>query len=320
MYKYDMIGTPSDYSDKNNWYIIPDIDNMKHDVDIIYFVGTISASTTGCDICEIDEPTMRVPEAADYDKVTEIFSPFCNVFFPWWRQVDTSALFRHSPEEVDQLQYREPRTDVYAILDYYFEHYNNGKPYFLVGHSQGARMISIVLEDYMLEHPDRYEKMIAAYRIGDGMTREYLAKNSHVKAAKGEDDVNVCISWCTEGLENKDFYGLIAKPDCVCINPLNWKTDDTYASADENLGCEMPDAANATTITMEGFADARVNTERGTVIVTSEECKKYIDWKMWGEETKMAFGPESYHGCDFSFFYYNIRENAKLRVKKWFEK
>ena len=52
----------------------------------------------------------------------------------------------------------------------------------------------------------------------------------------------------------------------------------------------------------------------------TEECRKYADALAWGEEAKALFGPESYHGCDFSFFYYNIRENAKLRIKKWFEK
>lgn len=172
----------------------------------------------------------------------------------------------------------------------------------------------------MPEHPDRYEKMIAAYRIGDGMTKEYLSKNPHIKAAQKADDINVCISWCTEGKENASFYGLIAKPDCVCINPLNWKTDDTYASTDENLGCEMPDLLNGTIVTMDGFADAQINTDRGTVVVTTEKCKEYVDWKSWGEQVKEAFGPESYHGSDFSFFYYNIRENAILRAKKWFEK
>ena len=86
-------------------------------------MGTIAANPAGGDICSIDEPTLRMPEAADYDKVTEIFSSFCNVFFPWRRQVDTTTLFRLSPEEVDKLQYHEPRTDIYAILDYYFENY-----------------------------------------------------------------------------------------------------------------------------------------------------------------------------------------------------
>lgn len=43
-------------------------------------MGTIAANPEGGDICSIDEPTLCATEAADFNKVTEIFSPFCNVF------------------------------------------------------------------------------------------------------------------------------------------------------------------------------------------------------------------------------------------------
>ena len=92
-----------------------------------------------------------------------------------------------------------------------------------------------------------------------------MSRNPHIKAAQKADDINVCISWCTEGKENASFYGLIAKPDCVCINPLNWKTDDTYASADENLGCEMPDFSFSfkyTALSMKRYGCADVGYER----------------------------------------------------------
>lgn len=112
-------------------------------------------------------------------------------------------------------------TDVFAVLDYYFEHYNNGKPFILAGNSQGARMVSIILEEYMAVHLEFYSRIIAAYRVEDGLTREYLEDNPHVKAVQCADDLGVWISWNTEGPENKDHYGLVAKPNFVCINPLN---------------------------------------------------------------------------------------------------
>lgn len=318
MYKYPIIGIPTDYSEKDNWHRCPNADERTKKVDVIYFVGTSAANPEGGDISAIDEPTLRMPMLGDFE--LSIFEPFCNVFFPWWRQVDSTALYRLSPEAVDQLQYAEPRTDVYAVMDYYFEHLNDGRPYILVGHSQGARMISILLEDYMVVHQERYEKMIAAYRIGDGLTKEYLEKNPHVKAAQSAEDTGVCISWNTEGPANASHYGLIVRPGCVCINPINWKTDETYASAKENLGSVILNMMDGTTTTVKNLADARVDRKRGTVVVDSGECRKYADALAWGEEAKALFGPESYHGCDFSFFYYNIRENAKLRIKKWFEK
>ena len=67
-------------------------------------------------------------------------------------------------------QLREQRTDVYAALDYYFEYYNQGRPFILAGHSQGSLMLKIALRDYFKEHTDYLERMIAAYVIGFSIT------------------------------------------------------------------------------------------------------------------------------------------------------
>jgi len=316
MYKYPVIGVPTDYSDANNWFMCPDKNEMVHDADYIYFNGTTATTSVEGGICSVDDPTLRAPEKIAQSLGPEIFAPMCNLFYPWWRQVTASAIFRLSEEEVAKLEYAEPRTDVFAALDYYFEHYNNGKPFIIAGHSQGARMVSLILEDYMLVHPDRYKRMIAAYQIGDGLTEKYLNENPHVKAAQGADDIGVCISWNTEGPANENHYGLIVKPGCVCINPLNWKTDETYASAEANIGCLIVDNEIKKAIPIRELADARINLKRGTVVVDSKVCKKYV---IRGEQVKSIFGPESYHNCDYGFFYYNIRENAKLRIRRWFE-
>lgn len=315
MYKYPLIGTASDYTNPDNWHICPQEDNMKHNANVLYFIGTMAANPEGDDISTIDEPTLRQPFMGEFE--SSIFEPFCNIFFPWWRQVDTTALFRHTPEEVDQMQYAEPRTDVYAIMDHYFENYNQGKPFFLVGHSQGAKMIMIILEDYMKAHPEYKERMVAAYAVGVAVTKDYLKANPEIKMAKNADDTGVCLSWNTEGPSNDGFYGLVIKPDCVAINPINWKTDDTYASISENLGSVMPNSADGSLMELGGIADARVNVERGTIVVDSESCKDFTDTKAWGEEVSALFGPESYHGGDFGLFYYNIRDNAKLRLHNW---
>lgn len=318
MYKYPIIGTATDYSNPSNWHRCPQKECMEHDVDVIYFMGTMAANPEGGDISSIDEPTLRMPMMGDYE--VSIFEPFCNVFFPWWRQVDTNALYRISPDEVDRLQYAEPRTDVFAIMDYYFEHFNAGKPFFLVGHSQGAKMISIILEDYMLAHPEHYEKMVAAYVVGVGVKKEFLRENPHIKIAQGAEDTGVCITWNTEGPKNCEHYGLVIKPDCVCINPINWKTDETYASSEENLGSVFLNPLDGTVSMVEKLADATLDVTRGTVVVSSEKCKVYSDVIAWGKEVEPLFGPESYHGCDFGFFYHNIRENAKRRLQKYIEK
>ena len=57
-------------------------------------------------------------------------------------------------------------------------------------------------------------------------------------------------------------------------------------------------------------------------VVTNPALAKYSITESGGELGKLAeplFGPESFHNCDYGFFYYNVRENAKLRVRTWLE-
>ena len=66
-------------------------------------------------------------------------------------------------------------------------------------------------------------------------------------------------------------------------------------------------------------ADAVLDLERGSVMVTNPEFEKYAITAMPGfEAAEPVFGPASYHGCDYSFFFLNIRENALRRAAAWY--
>ena len=67
-----------------------------------------------------------------------------------------------------------------------------------------------------------------------------LAANPALKFAEGADDTGVIVSWNTEGPGNKYEESSVVKPGAIAINPLNWKRDDTYAPASENLGARQP--------------------------------------------------------------------------------
>ena len=56
----------------------------------------------------------------------------------------------------------EAAKDASQALDCYFEHYNQGRPFFLAGHSQGAAVVEALLEGYFKQHPEYYSRMIAA--------------------------------------------------------------------------------------------------------------------------------------------------------------
>ena len=213
---------------------------------------------------------------------------------------------------------REQRTDIYGALDYFFESYNKGKPFILAGHSQGACILKIILKDYMQAHPEYYDRMIAAYVVGYSITKQDLTDYPYLKFAEKADDVGVVVSWNTEGLGNKNKSNFVVLDGAISINPINWKRDNTYASASENLGSRiLNNNTGKYDINVPGIADAQLDTERGVVLCTNTD---YQYANLGNLNIPSIFGPESLHAYDYSFYYYNIQENVASRVKAYFNK
>ena len=310
-------GIPTDYSGKEHWLTCPE--NPDKPVDLVFLYPSSCRDPKAGVICPVDNKSMVRGARQNFAQQATAFGPVANIYAPCWRQVNAEKLSDMSFEEVDQAEWAEPRTDVYAALDYYFENLNQGRPYFLAGHSQGSRLSYIVLSEYMKEHPEYYANMIAAYCLGDSLTKEYLKENPHVKAAQRADDLGVVVSWNTEGPANKGHSSLVVSPGAICINPLNWKTDETPAPAELNLGTYRPYLLIPRLKKLSVKADAVIDPERGTVIVTEPRLSRYVITAIPGlKKMESVFGPASYHGCDYSFFYLNIRRNARVRAKKWF--
>lgn len=313
-----LTGTPTDYSKKEHWLAQPE--NPDKAVDLVFLYPSSCRDENAGTVCAVDNESMVKEAKRVFTQEATAFEPFANLYAPFWRQVNGGLLHKMSFEEVDAAEWAEPRTDVYAALDYYFENLNQGRPFFLAGHSQGSRLIFVVLSEYMKEHPDRYANMIAAYCLGDSLTKQYLESNPHVKAAQAADDIGVVVSWNTEGPANKGKPSLVVSPGAISINPLNWRTDDTPASADLNLGSYMPHLLLPGLLKLPVKADAVLDLERGVVVVTEPKLEKCAITAIPGfGHLEPVFGPASYHGCDWSFFYLNIRENARVRSKAWFK-
>lgn len=300
----------SDYSAAANWLAVPD--STRHGADLIYFYPTCYAPESEADptVCSIDNAGMRAGAQEKLLDQASAFETSADIYAPYYRQVDATSLAGLTQEEMIEAESGEPKADVFAALDYYFEHYNDGRPFMLAGHSQGSMMIYLILDEYMAEHPDRYERMVAAYMIGNAATKDWLEANPHVKMAQQADDTGVVVSWNTEGPGNKGKYNMVAPVGSVCINPLNWKTDATPAGVEENKGTLIQNDVGGYTVA-EGVADATIDLERGTVICTTVDPATYAIPAVM----EPLFGPESYHGWDYKFYYQNIRENAELRVE-----
>ena len=299
---------PSDYSDPANWLKIPEV-TKEVDTFYIYPTAYLDSSEGAPDVCDIDSEILRSGAANTYEQQATAYETATNVFAPFYRQVNMVVASSATAGERDALLQREPKADLFAALDYYFDNLNEGRPFILAGHSQGSQMMTYILSEYMREHPDCYERMVAAYALGYSVTDRFLEENPHLKFAEGEDDLGVIISWNTEGEGNANADNFVVEEGAIAINPLNWKRDETYAGKELCLGARIQNAETGEFELIPEAADAQLNTKRG-VVVTHTDVLEPMD-------PVMGFGPESYHGGDYTLWYTNIQENVQKRTDAW---
>ena len=94
-------------------------------------------------------------------------------------------------------------------------------------------------------------------------------------------------------------------PGAISINPLNWKRDETYASAEENLGSLVLNQETGAREIVDLGVDAQVNLARGVIVTnTTAPVTDMPDY----------FGPASFHENDYSFFDKNLQDNVAKRI------
>lgn len=300
-----------DYSQGKNWMVRHD--NGHHGVDVFYLYPTAADPKCINPVSDVDLK-MKGNSYGNYERGPSCFDGIANIFAPYYRQIPFMQIAKLDGADalIEAVSKNETYADACAALDYFFDHYNNGKPYILASHSQGSCVMQNILSKYMTQHPERYERMICAYTIGMRYTAQYLEANPHVKVAKGETDTGVVITWNTEGPGATKFNLPAADDSRSCINPLNWKTDDTYAGIEENKGSYDINTHEI----IEGVADAQINLDRMVVVSTTLEehgyqpvpCLPQLD----------LFGEASFHFDDWNLFHQNIKENAEKRIQSYF--
>lgn len=306
---------PTDYSQAAHWLSLPVAPVPAKPVDIFYLYPTVWTSTdpnlNNPHFCAIDDPTMLAQAPGDFARQATAFAPAGNIYAPFYRQYNSSP--------VDRLNAIAsiPTLDAVAAFDYYIKHYNNNRPFILVGHSQGATVMSNLLSGYMKQHPEVNKNMVAAYVIGSPITQAYLDNNPHLKFATGPDDTGVIISYNTQAADfftqqppvppNPVLYGMVG----LVINPINWKTDTTYADKSQSLGSYLPDAAGVFA-KVPNYADAQIDSAHG-VLVCSTADEAFIALI----DAKSGFPRGVYHSFDILLYYYDLQNNAQIRANKF---
>ena len=165
-------GAP-DYSKKSCWYKLPEI-TKEFDTFYIYSTIYFAGNESDPDYATLDNREMLDGIKVEHAIKSSVFEESTNLFIPLYRQ----ASMRLAGETwkktggIEEAIKSTPYGDITAALDYYFENYNEGRPFVIAGHSQGSAILRHVLKYYFKEHPDYYKRMVAAYAIGYSITKE----------------------------------------------------------------------------------------------------------------------------------------------------
>ena len=137
------------------------------------------------------------------------------------------------------------------------------------------------------------------------MTEEDLAGNEHLYLASGESDTGVIITFSTEAEAVSQSIIVPEGMKTYSINPLNWKTDSSYAPASSNLGACFTDYDGRITAEIPCFCGAYIDDERGVLKVVG------VNPSSWS----LSLFPDGvYHIYDYQFFYRNLQQNVKTRL------
>ncbi len=304
----------TDYSQSENWLSLPV--NGQKNVDIFYVYPTAwyKKDPAEPNFCAIDHPMMLIGSQSAFDRQATAFETAGNIYAPYYRQADAAYTLTLPADKCWAVIDSIPAKDVIAAFDHYIDNYNKGKPFILVGHSQGSHVLLILLKKYMPHHPDVYACMVCAYVIGYPVTAEFMDSCQHLKFAEGAEDTGVIISYNTQSPSLAPGANIVMANDVgLVINPINWKKDETPATAEESLGSYMPVDDQGNFGMTPRFADARINLAKGVI-----ECSSVDENAMY--QISGSMGPGVYHSFDIPFYYYDLRENAELRVIQFLAK
>jgi hypothetical protein len=302
-----------DYSQSAHWLSMP-APVKPVDVFYVYPTAWYKLDSTESNICAIDNRIMLAGSIAAYARQATAFETAGNVFAPYYRQAD--AVYTLSKPEAERwaIVSGTPANDVTDAFKYYIEHLNNGRPFIIAGHSQGANVILVLLSEYMHENPEVYKRMVAAYVIGYPVTDQFIAENPHLKFAKGPEDTGVIISYNTQSPNVLPGHNLVVGNNVgLVINPISWTRDETLATTAEGLGSFMPDPVTKVYKQVPQYADAKIDKTQGVLICTTAD-----ENSLTPKGSPMA--PGVYHSYDISFYYYNLRANAESRANAFLAK
>jgi len=302
-----------DYNDPRNWVIPPETLKGKvedgTEFDLFYVYPTLVSSKEKPLMDHLDPKVRAKTEGFAAAQTVAIFGGKVRVYAPYVRQLEYT---RCIGEAVDPARWesggmRQGIEDTAAAFRFYLRRLRQGRPFVLLGHSQGAIDLYLLLRNTPEITPEN--GFAAAYLPGlPRLTAEKFAadfRGRPIRLARSADDVAVVAVWNTQSPETAESP--FTAPGCVGIDPLGWSTSGEAVPAERNAGAYFYDYRTGKGVWKPRFCGARLDPATGALLVELPTMSRY--------DAKGFMGRGVFHMNDIWFFAGNLRDNAALRVR-----
>jgi hypothetical protein len=299
---YPILSQKIDYSDLSNWVVhqnkipavllpyINDTTNFsKADVFYVYPTLFLDKKDERWNI-PIDDSILRkkvIENAIRFQASAWVETG--RMFVPFYRQAHIRSYrnLENGGREALLFAYE----DVKAAFEYYLEHFNNGKPIILAGHSQGSTHLTLLLKDYF-DGKALQKQLVAAYLPGIGLKTNEFEK---IPLLTAPGQTGGFVSWNTfKRKVNKEKFEMWYKGKAV-VNPVTWNLDKI----------------------------AERKKHKGFLFSNNKMySKSLIDGAIWITTPhfpyrSMAWTMDDYHIGDVNLFWADVKFNSKLRLTEF---
>lgn len=290
-------------------------------IDVFYIHPTTYRTTTHWNQDVADAQTNAWTDMSVLARQASVFNDCCRVFAPRYRQASFLATRDRNLGGDGGLAYELAFSDIDRAFEYYIDHFNEGRPFILVGHSQGALMGYWLVRD-KIDGSDLEDRLVAAYLPGlDLLEGDFGRTFNSVPLCERPAQTGCILAWNAVNRETDlglmgrlvggrytRVYGTEDGRKAVCVNPLTFDVGKPSADYSASRGALVGVPAEAPLeALLPGSVSARC--EEGFLVVDYDEAL--------GIEP-LPGGSLHYH--DISLFYADIRFNLRERIEAFLEK
>lgn len=292
----------ADYSNPEHWVISPQHDTSLHKAfisdsslisyaDVFYVYPTVYLDKKHK---EWNVSIDNMEQRARTQNVTRLqasaWSESGRMFAPYYSQAHLRSYTHLETGGRDALLLAY--ADIKKAFQYYLDHYNQGRPIILAGHSQGSTHILLLMKDFF-DGKDLQERLICAYIPGIGVTENEFKT---IPLLTNKDQVGGYVCWNTfkrryKTKKYKDWY-----KGKTIINPVTWDKS-TFARKKDHKGFLFWDEK----IYAQSFKTHLID---GAIWITIPNVP----------QRSLSIAMKDYHIGDVNLFWKDIQINAKERV------